>query len=300
MFIYLLILIHLFLIAWVYHDYRQQKLRLDPFLIIFLLLFPIVGFLGLRLIQDVKTKAEKRKEVSFDEVMPWLVEEKMAPIGQNSFVGHTDIRQLVPFQEALLINNPRVRRYLLVDVIFHHPERYVKLLHQARLNDDVEVVHYATTILSELTKAYDEEFYKINAMSDMDTSAAMDAQLDFLYRYLKSGLAEGVYALQLRRRFEELSKEKLLLKERNLKDFTRLGEVYVAMRAEVELEDLTKTMLEEFPLEQETWMMKLEHAILASSPRELQEVLKVAGNQRIFFSQKNREKLAFWQEYLAN
>ncbi len=300
MFIYLLVLIHLCLIAWAYHDYRQRKLRLDPFLITFLLLFPVVGFLGLYFIQDVKRKADKRKAVSFDEAMPWLAEEKIASIDQAPFASHMDIHQLVPLQEALFINNPRVRRYLLVDVIFHHPERYVKLLHQARLNDDVEVVHYATTILSELTKAYDEEFYQLNTMEGMDTLAGMDAQLDFLYRYLKSGLAEGVYALQLRRRFEELSKEKLMTKERSLKDFIRLGDIYVALQAEEELEALTKQLLDEFPLEQEAWMMKLEHAILASSTSELQQVLEVASSQRVFFSRKNREKLAFWEKGLIH
>ena len=35
------------------------------------------------------------------------------------------------------------------------------LLHQARLNEDVEVVHYATTILSELTAKYDERLRQL-------------------------------------------------------------------------------------------------------------------------------------------
>lgn len=50
---------------------------------------------------------------------------------------------------------PGVRRELIMDVLNDDPEEYMDLLKQARMNEDVEVVHYAITAMVELSKEYD-------------------------------------------------------------------------------------------------------------------------------------------------
>ena len=53
-------------------------------------------------------------------------------------------RDVVPLEEALLLNDPS-RRGTDHDVLNDNPGEYVELLKQARMNEDVEVVHYAIT-----------------------------------------------------------------------------------------------------------------------------------------------------------
>ena len=70
-------------------------------------------------------------------------------------------RDVVPLEEALLLNDPSRRRELIMNVLNDNPGEYVELLKQARMNEDVEVVHYAITAMVELSKEYDYRLQKI-------------------------------------------------------------------------------------------------------------------------------------------
>ena len=45
-----------------------------------------------------------------------------------------------------------LRRELIMNVLNDNPEEYVELLKQARMNEDVEVVHYAITAMVEVVE----------------------------------------------------------------------------------------------------------------------------------------------------
>ena len=73
-------------------------------------------------------------------------------------------KKVVPLEEALLINEPELRRELIMDVLNDNPEEYMDLLKQARMNEDVEVVHYAITAMVELSKEYDFRMQKLEKL----------------------------------------------------------------------------------------------------------------------------------------
>ena len=62
--------------------------------------------------------------------------------------GNADEEQVIPLEEALLVNNPLQKRQLILSVLTEAPTSYYHLLQQARLNNDSEVVHYASTALA--------------------------------------------------------------------------------------------------------------------------------------------------------
>ena len=44
-----------------------------------------------------------------------------------------------------------------MDILNDDPSKYIELLEKARMNEDVEVVHYAITAMVELSKDYDSK-----------------------------------------------------------------------------------------------------------------------------------------------
>ena len=70
-------------------------------------------------------------------------------------------RNIVPLEEVLLIDEAAMRRDLIMNVLNDDPENYIDMLKQARMNDDVEVVHYAITGMVELSKEYESRLQKI-------------------------------------------------------------------------------------------------------------------------------------------
>ena len=62
---------------------------------------------------------------------------------------------VVPLEEAFLINDAATRRRLMVEILRQDPNQYIQLLQQARLNDDIEVTHYASTAMMEVQREYE-------------------------------------------------------------------------------------------------------------------------------------------------
>ena len=85
-------------------------------------------------------------------------------IYKNIFQSGTEQEgNIVPLEEALIVNEPELRRELIMNVLNDNPEEYVELLKQARMNEDVEVVHYAITAMVELSKEYDSKLQELES-----------------------------------------------------------------------------------------------------------------------------------------
>ena len=154
---HLAIVVSFFLIA------RKNNIQLGFYFDSLIIFLPFIGILLVLYILKERQSQLVDGELAFYEVIPWLIddttEQNQLEVKENVML---DITNIVPFQEALLLNHSGIKRELIIDVIFESPDQFVPLLHQARFKTkDVEVVHYATTILSELTAKYDERFTSV-------------------------------------------------------------------------------------------------------------------------------------------
>ena len=62
---------------------------------------------------------------------------------------------VVPLEEALIVNDPAERRRLMLSMLTEEPDAYLAQLQAAKLNDDVEVAHYAATAVAQISKESD-------------------------------------------------------------------------------------------------------------------------------------------------
>ena len=59
---------------------------------------------------------------------------------------------VIPLEEALIVNDPADRRRLMLSMLTEEPDAYLAQLQAAKLNDDVEVAHYAATAVAQISK----------------------------------------------------------------------------------------------------------------------------------------------------
>lgn len=62
---------------------------------------------------------------------------------------------VIPLEEALIVNDPADRRRLMLSMLTEEPDAYLAQLQAAKLNDDVEVAHYAATAVAQISKESD-------------------------------------------------------------------------------------------------------------------------------------------------
>lgn len=203
---------------------------------------------------------------------------------------------VVPLEEALIVNDPGDRRRLMLSMLTEDPDAYLAQLQAAKLNDDVEVAHYAATAVAQISKESDLKLQQLERAFKTDPSAQnLDVYCDYLGTYLASGLAEGrvaqiqrqQYARLLARRCER--EDGLALRVRYATALADAGEVD-------EAEDVAERLVADAPDEQDVWMLCLRLAVLRHDGEMVQRVIDAVDKQHVYLSAENREKLGFWRE----
>ena len=203
---------------------------------------------------------------------------------------------VVPLEEALIVNDPGDRRRLMLSMLTEDPDAYLAQLQAAKLNDDVEVAHYAATAVAQISKESDLKLQQLERAFKTDPSAQnLNDYCDYLGTYLASGLAEGraaqiqrqQYARLLARRCER--EDGLALRVRYATALADVGEVD-------EAEDVAERLVADTPDEQDVWMLCLRLAVLRHDGEMVQRVIDAVDKQHVYLSAENREKLAFWRE----
>lgn len=203
---------------------------------------------------------------------------------------------VVPLEEVLIVNDPSDRRRLMLSMLTEDPDAYLAQLQAAKLNDDVEVAHYAATAVAQISKESDLKLQQLERAFKTDPSTEnLDAYCDYLGEYLASGLAEG--------RVEQIQRQqyaRLLARRCEREDGAALRIRYATALADAgeldEAEAVITQLVAEVPDDQEAWMLCLRLAVMRRDGEAVQQVIDAIDNQHVYLSAENRDKLAFWRD----
>lgn len=207
---------------------------------------------------------------------------------------------VVPLEEALILSSSDVRRKLMMDVLSSNAGAFYSLLEQARLNDDVEVVHYATTAMSQLGAQYDKMLEKCNlcCQRDPDNLDALRLYCDTLQEYLAMGIARG-RMLELRRETCLQLLRRLLEREPTLENHLALA------RQQMDAGDLAGAaataaeMEERWPADDRVWQTRLELLCRQGDGAAVARMVVEALRSGVYFKRETREILEFWSKGAA-
>lgn len=202
---------------------------------------------------------------------------------------------VIPLEEALIVNDPADRRRLMLSMLTEEPDAYLAQLQAAKLNDDVEVAHYAATAVAQISKESDLKLQQLEHAFKTDPSAHnLNEYCDVLGEYLDSGLAEGRVVQIQRQQYA-----RLLARRREREDSVELRIRYAAALADAdqidEAQAVTDQLVLDVPEEQEVWMLCLRLAVMRRDGVEVHRVIDAIDKQHVYLSAANREELAFWR-----
>ena len=181
-------------------------------------------------------------------------------------------RNIVPLEEVLLIDEAAMRRDLIMNVLNDDPENYIDMLKQARMNDDVEVVHYAITGMVELSKEYESRLQKIEYRyaKEPENQQLISEYCDFLQEYLSQGLLEGQMELVQRNQYIKLLKKKLKFKE-DLHTYVCLAENQMQTKEYEQVLKSLERMDKKWHRNEEYWILRIRYYVELKQGKELKE-----------------------------
>lgn len=182
----------------------------------------------------------------------------------------------------------------MLSMLTEEPDAYLAQLQAAKLNDDVEVAHYAATAVAQISKESDLKLQQLERAFKTDPSAQnLNEYCDFLGEYLGSGLAEGRVAQIQRQQYA-----RLLARRCEREDALELRIRYATALADAGQIDEAQAVTDQLVLdarEQEVWMLCLRLAVMRRDGDEVHRVIDAIDKQHVYLSAANREELAFWR-----
>lgn len=286
-----LLIIHLIVCILIWAGIRTGLLKVKKYLMVPVIFVPFWGALCVLLLHlQVFIKTENSRTVGVEKLR---VNEE---IYKNNFqTREENDRDIVPLEEALLINEPELRRQLIMNILNDDPSRYMELLEKARMNEDVEVVHYAITAMVELSKDYDSRLQNMERIyaAAPDNPVVLDEYCAFMEEYLQQGLLEKQMEQMQRNQYTGLLRKKIQ-KNKDIHSCICLADNLMKLKDYSEAQEVLDFIDQNWHRSEEYWVKKIQYLAEQKNGKEIQNVLKQMKEEHIYLSSKSKEALALW------
>lgn len=292
-------------IIFAYILYRQmlvRKVSINPILWIPILILPYLGPVAVTISYWLMSKQSRSQKIEigqedFLELEDQVLEAEVEDEDSVDFRASEDVRQWVPIEEALLLNDSITKRELMMSMLKDQPSNVVALLQEARMNEDVEVVHYATVMLAELHKDYDLKVHQLKEelAKQPDNLAILEELCLVLEDYLMSGLVAGKFAESSRHQYIDLLRRKVALSH-ELNDYIRLGKQYLALGEEQRVRQVLEYCQINWPTDESYRMFQFQALVAQGDRLGLQQFFQDIDTCRVYFSRHNRQVIHFWRQ----
>ena len=144
-----------------YYLLNSKKIKLPLFYTIFPIAIPFLGYLLLWLINPSRHDDTSNVSHLAKEADVWT---ELSGVENKNGLGNAyeNVEDLIPLEEALLLQDKETARWMIMEMVSRTPDRFTELLFLARKDEDTEVVHYATTLIAEVSRQYDIRLQKLN------------------------------------------------------------------------------------------------------------------------------------------
>lgn len=210
------------------------------------------------------------------------------------------VAELVPLEEALLLDTPAQCRKLLLLLLKDDPARFCALLELARRSNDSEVIHYAAAAMVQINKQAD---LKLQAMQKRWQAQPRDKCIvseycQLLQQVLDAGVVQGQAAQRLLQQLKELLRQAW----QAVPDYEggcQLAEVQLKLQEYGDAEQTLAALTERWPQREQAWLLRLHGAAACRDGAAVQAVLRMIRDRSIYLSADGRKTVCFWQNDAA-
>lgn len=286
------IIVHLVICATLCLLHHVGILKVEGHLLPFMVMIPLWGPLSVLLMHSRAVLCAGRR-------MPIGLQEMKIEDSERQGIlvdDRTDFTNTVPLEEALIVNNPRQRRSLILSVLNEDPGRYADLLSQARLNEDVEVVHYAATAMAQISAKEDAKLQRcmMEYERNRDSDEALDRYRKALEQYLDSSMEQGYARTLQMRRYANLLAERLKRHADDYRTACSLAKTQMDLGLFDKASHTIDTALFTWPRQGDVWLMKLRLETALHDGKEVQRTVRRIKDEHIYLGGRGHDILRFW------
>ena len=267
---------------------KISSLPLSMILIIVCIpLFGLLSALAADLVKkyDLKPKSESEEVLNLDEDIYW-----------KTIKSREEAQNIVPLEEALIINDRSIRKKLVFEMLLDDPLKNIDILLLARENNDVDTAHYANTTIAKIQRDFQLKIQKlaVEYEKDQDDIVLLDTYIATLGKFIESGLSEAFLQKKQRVTFGKLLDARLAF------DGTNQDILHKKIKNSIELKEIQRAiesveiLTQNFPDDEKTWMGALQVSVASHDSKRLDQTISIIQKKQIDWSPENKEIVKTW------
>lgn len=287
-----LIFIHILLCTFTFLGAQSGFLKVHKYMFFVVLCLPFWGFLAVMFLHfEVVLKQDDTIAVGVEKMKLDSVLYKGIAVEENK-----NDDSLVAIEEALIINSPKERREIIMDVLNDNPKEYVEFLQKAGNNEDPEVVHYAVTAMVEISKENDYTLQNLGReySKNPDDFDVLSRYCEFLWTVLEQDLMSGQVEIMNRNLYSQLISKKLKVKE-SLQDYMHYFENEFSLKNYTKAGEILSKADKLYGDFEEVILLKLKYYSQLKQGDKIKELINEIQAKKMFVSRRVKEAIAFWK-----
>jgi hypothetical protein len=203
---------------------------------------------------------------------------------------------VVPLEEAIRINDTKIRRKLMMDIMRQDPGEFIRLLQQARLNDDIEVTHYASTAMMEVQRKFEIDIQRQEKelQAHPEDKEILDEYIKLLKKYIDSGMLKENMLIIQRVRYDNLLKKKITEYPNEKQPYFEAADNYIELGYFDDAEKMVGFLIRRWPNDEKSWILKLKMYYEWQDKTRFDETVSEIKRKKIYFSSQYKDLLSYW------
>lgn len=266
-----------------------------------LLLIPIAG----TVIFLIEAKKEKQHREPIELPLKRMNPEEAIPESLR-MPDTEDNSETVPLDEAIVMNDQKLGRQLMLDLLHLDPQKSIDALESASLSSDTELSHYATTAMASIQSGFEKDIEKAEkSLKETPEDPYLLKHLhDVLKEYLDSGMIDGAVSLIYRQKLDDCLKKLMEREPENMNYRVEHVENRIAFRTEngKDSEDVswsgikeeTEHLMEADPMNARVYKTAMLYAMRTHDQAMSARVLESVRSRHVYLNKEDREWFDFW------
>ena len=295
----LLLAIHLLLCGVIGYKLYTKKTKVRTPIYIAVVCIPVVG--ELLFLIDLWTDKKNRygiREIGLEKLKLTDAKYKNIQVERDD---HSEM--VVPLEEAIAVNDAKNRRKLLLDILHKNPEEHIELLQRARMTDDTELTHYATTTMMEIQSGYEQMIRElereISLIQSLEDKSNLEKTLRKLRKeletYINSGLITGNILNIYRRKLDGVFAQLLTIEPKS-KNY-HLGKLENEIEQGVfeGVEERLLALCQKWPEDEQVYKVLVSYYAATHQGEMIQKLLNEIEKNEIYLTSEGKKWFAFWK-----
>ncbi|AIQ13154.1 hypothetical protein [Paenibacillus durus] len=258
--------------------------------------FPLIGFL-LPLFWRQRRQSDESQRIQTLE--SYLRQDEQAdPLKVSHLSEDEKELNIVPLEEALLVNDLTSRRRTMIDLLKQDATEYLEVLRMAVGNEDTETSHYAVSAVVEIKRKLNHSLqeFSVRYETSRDDAHFLASYAEVLQNYIRSGFLDRSTVMQLKYSLTEV------LQHWTEADPDAFEAYEQKMRIELELgnylsaEQASAIMMERFPHREESYLAQMNLYFTLRSPQRFNQALQALKQSPVRLSNDALKLVRFWSE----